>query len=99
MVVVAETSISLRFFGDDLAPDVVTAVLGRPPTGAETKGEVITNVKTGRSRVARRGSWRYRVERREPGNLDGQIEELCPQRTRAGAAGAKPLTALERLRR
>lgn len=76
MAVIAETSISLRFFGDDLVPDAVTAALGKPPTGAETKGEVITSAKTGRSRVARRGGWRYRVERREPGDLDGQIEEL-----------------------
>ncbi|MEQ1820629.1 MAG: DUF4279 domain-containing protein [Terricaulis sp.] len=76
MAVIAETSISLRFFGDDLVPDAVTATLGKPPTGAETKGEVITNAKTGRSRVARRGGWRYRVERRAPGDLDGQIEEL-----------------------
>lgn len=76
MSVVAETSISLRLFGDDLVPDVVTAALGKPPSGAETKGEVIINAVTGQSRVARRGGWRYRVERREPGDLDGQIDEL-----------------------
>ncbi|MES1180010.1 MAG: DUF4279 domain-containing protein, partial [Hyphomicrobium sp.] len=76
MAVIAETSISLRYFGYDLVPDALTSALGKPPTKATTKGEVITNHKTGGVRVAKSGSWLYDVERREPGDLDGQIEEL-----------------------
>lgn len=76
MATIAETSISLRYFGDDLLPDALTSSLGKPPTKATTKGEVITNQKTGSVRVARSGSWLYHVKRREPGDLNGQIEEL-----------------------
>jgi hypothetical protein len=76
MAVIAETSISLRYFGDDLVPDALISALGKPPTKSTTKGEVITNQKTGSVRVAKFGSWLYGVERREPGDLDGQIDEL-----------------------
>ena len=76
MALIAETSISLRYFGDDLIPDALTSALGRPPTKSTTKGDVITNKTSGRVRVAKFGSWLYGVERREPGDLDGQIEEL-----------------------
>lgn len=76
MAVIAETSISLRYFGDDLVPDALTSALGKPPTKSTTKGEVITNQTTGSVRVAKSGSWLYGVERREPGDLDAQVEEL-----------------------
>jgi len=94
--VIAETSISLRYFGDDLIPDALTSALGKPPTTATTKGEVITGKTTGRVRVAKSGSWLYKVERREPGDLDGQIHELFGALTtdlsvwRALAAKYKP---------
>ena len=76
MALLAETSISLRYFGDDLIPDALTSVLGRPPTNARTKGEVIPNKTKGSVRVAEFGSWLYSVARRKPGDLDGQIQEL-----------------------
>ena len=76
MAVIAETSICLRYFGDDLVPDALTAALGKAPTKSTTKGETITNKATGSVRAARSGSWLYSVERREPGDLDGQIKEL-----------------------
>jgi hypothetical protein len=76
MSVIAETSISLRYFGVDLVPDALTLALGKQPTTSTTKGELITNQKTGTVRVAKFGSWLYGVQRREPGDLDGQIEEL-----------------------
>lgn len=76
MPAIAETEICLRYFGDDLLPDLLTAALGRQPTKCTLKGEAITNPKTGKVRIAKSGSWLYGVERREPGDLDGQIEEL-----------------------
>ena len=76
MALIAETSISLRYFGDDLVPDALTSALGKAPTRSSTKGETITNKTTGNVRVARSGSWLYSVERREPGDRDGQIKEL-----------------------
>ena len=76
MALIAKTSIMLRYFGDDLIPDALTSALGKPPSGAEIKGEAIIGKKTGISRIAKTGSWRYKVEKREPGDLDGQIQEL-----------------------
>ena len=96
MALIAETSISLRYFGDDLVPDALTSALGKAPTRSSTKGETITNKTTGNVRVARSGSWLYSVERREPGDLDGQIKELFDALTadlsiwRALAAKYKP---------
>lgn len=57
-------------------PDALTLALGKPPTESHTKGDVITNKTTGSVRVAKAGSWLFEVERREPGDLDGQIKEL-----------------------
>ncbi|NOT42117.1 MAG: DUF4279 domain-containing protein [Alphaproteobacteria bacterium] len=48
----------------------------KSPTESHTKGDVITNKTTGSVRVAKAGSWLFEVERREPGDLDGQIKEL-----------------------
>ena len=76
MALIAETSISLRYFGDDLIPDALTSALGKPPTKSTTKGELIPTKAAGGTRVARSGSWLYSVERREPGDLGGQIKEL-----------------------
>jgi uncharacterized protein DUF4279 len=76
MALIAETSICLRYFGDDLVPDALTSALGKAPTKSTTKGEIVTNKATGSVRVAKSGSWLYSVERREPGDLDGQIKEL-----------------------
>ncbi|WP_306252707.1 DUF4279 domain-containing protein [Parvularcula sp. IMCC14364] len=67
---------ALRFFGDQLIPDEVTRIIGKTPTVAAAKGEIIKNPKTGRERTARKGSWRLHVERRSPGDFDTQIAEL-----------------------
>ena len=82
MPVIAMTMASLRFYGDDLVVDELTAAMGRPPTGSMTKGEPI--VRKGKVRTASDGTpliasmnrWQYSVARRKPGDLDGQIREL-----------------------
>lgn len=76
MVLVSRTTVSLRFFGDDLEPDQLTASLGRAPSSAATKGQVLIGKNTGIARVAKTGKWNLRVDAREPGNLDAQIQEL-----------------------
>ena len=74
----------------------MTSALGKAPTKSRTKGEIITIKATGSVRVAKSGSWLYSVERREPGDLDGQIKELFDALTadlsvwRALAAKYKP---------
>ncbi|WP_454886231.1 DUF4279 domain-containing protein [Sphingomonas oryzagri] len=78
MAALHETTMTLRFFGDDLDPDEVTARLGCLPTfGAKKGGIWIT--KRGAEKVARTGFWRIAVENRQPGDLDAQIAELLEQ--------------------
>lgn len=76
MVLISRTTAGLRFFGDDLDPDILTAGLGQTPTSSVTKGQVIKGRTTEFDRVAKTGRWGFRVEDREPGDLDGQIREL-----------------------
>jgi hypothetical protein len=83
---VALTAASLRF-GDryldvELDPDAVTAALGCPPTGSARKGEVrrrngkVMTDSDGMPLIASVSGWQYSVDRREPGDLDGQIREI-----------------------
>lgn len=76
MAAIAETHAAPRFFGDDLEPDQLSARLGGAPSTFARKEEVIRSDKTGRERVAKMGSWIASVARREPGDLDGQVQEL-----------------------
>jgi hypothetical protein len=76
MAVISETTVCLRFFGDDLNPDDLTARLGRAPTASTIKGQTITAKKTGFTRIAKTGSWRFEAERRVPGDLEAQIREV-----------------------
>lgn len=76
MAVISRTAVSLRFFGDDLDPDTLTANLGRAPTTSVIKGQTITGSKTGITRIAKTGGWRLKAEARKPGDLEAQIREL-----------------------
>jgi hypothetical protein len=69
------TDATLRFFGDDLDPQEIAAVLGCAPTVGVKKGGTWAT-KLGREKVARRGSWRLEAPTHIPGDLDGQIEGL-----------------------
>ena len=64
---------TLRFFGETLDPDEITRLLGRHPSAAERKGDIVGPRK---NRTARQGSWRLSVVDREPGDLDAQIDEI-----------------------
>lgn len=75
MAALHETTMTLRFFGDDLDPDDVTARLRCSPTyGSKKDGLWIT--KAGTEKVARTGFWRLVSENRTPGDLNAQISEL-----------------------
>jgi hypothetical protein len=76
MAAISETHAALRFHGDDLDPDELSARLGGKPSTSARKGDVIRSEKTGRERIAKTGSWILSIGRREPGDLDGQVEEL-----------------------
>jgi hypothetical protein len=75
MAALDKTAVSLRLFGDDVDPDEITARLGGAPTRGVRKGGTWPTA-TGVSTPARTGSWLLKVERRQPGDLDGQIAEI-----------------------
>ncbi|HEX4505917.1 MAG TPA: DUF4279 domain-containing protein [Alphaproteobacteria bacterium] len=76
MAAISETRASLRFFGDDLNPRELTALLGGTPSRFASKGDVVRSETTGREYIVKTGSWIVRVGRREPGDLDAQVEQL-----------------------
>jgi hypothetical protein len=67
---------TLRIMGDELIPDEITRILGCEPSRAQSKGEELIGHKTGSIRIAKIGMWRLDSAKREPENLDDQIEEL-----------------------
>jgi len=75
MACVNETTAALRFFGDDLDPDAISALLGALPTWGRRKGESWVSGR-GVQRTARSGQWQLEAARRQPGDLDSQIAEL-----------------------
>ncbi|WP_313317254.1 DUF4279 domain-containing protein [Stenotrophomonas sp.] len=72
---------TLRLFGDDLAPDEISALLGAGPTVSYRKGQELVGSKTGVVRIAKTGSWRLSATRREPEDLEAQIFEILEQLT------------------
>lgn len=81
MGVLHHSTATLRFFGDDLVPETLTALLGVTPSEASVKGQEIVGRSTGVVRIARTGSWRLNSERREPEDLESQVFELLGQVT------------------
>lgn len=78
MAVIAKTLASLRFHGDDLEPETLTRRLGGPPSESWRKGEVFGAKRTARRRT---GAWLLQADEREPGDLDGQIDEIFSKLT------------------
>ncbi|HGM7319353.1 TPA: DUF4279 domain-containing protein [Stenotrophomonas maltophilia] len=73
--------VALRFFGDDLLPDEISALLGATPTVSHHKGQDLKGSQSGTVRIARTGSWRLSAPRREPEDLEAQIFEILDQLT------------------
>lgn len=72
-------SASLRLFGEDLDPDVVTTVLGATPTTACRKGDV-TRLKV-TTRVEPHGKWLLMIDHRAGAELEVLINELLDRMT------------------
>jgi hypothetical protein len=70
-----KSAASIGFYGDDLDPAKITAALGAEPTVGTRKGGR-WKTKSGVEKLALRGLWRVEAERCEPGDLDGQINDL-----------------------
>ncbi len=77
---VSEYTISLRFFGEDLDPDVLSAQLGGIPTNPCCKGDVVKG-KT-YTRIEKYGRWLKSIDGK-PGDsfeplIDGLLDGLSP---------------------
>ena len=70
---------TLRFFGDDLVPEEVSALLCGAPTFSCLMGQVRIAPRTGHVYTAKTGSWRLRATRREPEDLEAQVFEILDQ--------------------
>jgi hypothetical protein len=75
MAKIHETTMTLRFFGDDLDPNEITSRLGCQPTVGAKIGEVWTTVR-GTEKIARTGTWRLNANKRQPGDLNAHVAEL-----------------------
>lgn len=73
--------VTLRFFGDDLLPDEISALLGAIPTASHHRGQELKGSQSGVVRIARTGSWRLSAPSREPEDLEAQIFEILDQLT------------------
>ena len=75
MTILHKSAASLGFYGDDLDPAKITALLGGEPSAGVRKGGIwLTSL--GAEKVAHTGSWRLIADRCEPANLDLQISWL-----------------------
>lgn len=75
MAAISKSTATLRIFGDDLAPEDVTGLLGKEPTAQYRKGDTRTTA-AGRKYVRKYGMWRLECEDRSPEALDEQIAEI-----------------------
>lgn len=76
-----DSLVTLQFFGDDLLPEEVSALLGATPTASHHKGQQLKGSQSGAVRIAKIGSWRLSAARREPEDLEAQIFEILDQLT------------------
>ncbi|MGL3822675.1 DUF4279 domain-containing protein [Sphingopyxis sp. R3-92] len=70
-----QSASSLCFYGDNLEPNEITALLGAPPTVGVLKGDRWLTSR-GSEKIAGTGSWRIKTEYSEPEDLNRQIESL-----------------------
>jgi hypothetical protein len=67
---------ALRFGGDDLDPDRLTALLGAQPNYGLRKGEVTNPDSLGTKVIAKKGAWMLNADDLSPGDMDKQIHQV-----------------------
>ncbi|MBT2748233.1 MULTISPECIES: DUF4279 domain-containing protein [unclassified Lysobacter] len=83
------TAACLRIWGEELIPDELTHALGAQPSFSHLKGDtIVVNARTGAGRIAKTGAWQLTLEKRTPGDLDEQIDELFARLNHAPALWA-----------
>lgn len=80
MAALDDVAITLRFRGDDLVPEDITAALGVTPNWQARKGDV-TTFRTGRIRTERSGAWCFSPERAVE-DLETQLLKMLDQLNR-----------------
>lgn len=71
---------TLRIFGDDLIPEYVSNLLGGTATKSK-KGDKDVSKTSGKVQIAKTGSWHFQAKKREPEDLNAQIEVILSQLT------------------
>jgi hypothetical protein len=71
---VDEYHICLRFFGDDLDPDVVSSMLGAKPTTSCRKGDLFRGKVS--ERIEKTGKWLLRLPEKPGGEFEPQVDTL-----------------------
>jgi hypothetical protein len=79
MAAIAESRVSIRFFGEDLNPAEVTDLLGREPTTMYRRGD--TRESVGRSYTRKYGAWIVAAENQTPEAVDAQLQGLFASMT------------------
>jgi hypothetical protein len=79
MAAIAESRVSIRFFGDDLDPAEVTGMLGCEPTTQYRKGDVRQSAT--RNYARKYGAWILAAEHHRPEALDDQLQGLFARMT------------------
>lgn len=72
-------SVSLRFFGDELDPALLTTRLGGEPTSSCRKGDVRRGERY--DLIEKAGSWRIHTERSEDQSVEAQINGIFDRLT------------------
>lgn len=75
MASIARSKVSVRFFGDELEPEEVSAMLGAEPTTQYRKGEERKST-GGKTDTRRFGAWILASGERSPEAIDDQLAEL-----------------------
>jgi Domain of unknown function (DUF4279) len=78
MAAIGKSTASVRFFGDDLDPDEVSALLGCAPSNHYRKGDLIS---PGREYRRRHGAWILAAGDREPEAIDEQLSSIFAKLT------------------
>ena len=75
MAQVQHTTLTLRFYGDDLDPQELSDRLGATPTRAFLKGAKLLSA-GGSERIAKTGQWRLTIEADAPEDLETLVARL-----------------------
>ena len=69
-----EVSVTLRFFGDDLDPQLLSNSLKCHPTDSHRKGDLLASKRY--RRIATTGMWLFKISKDEEGYLEEKISRL-----------------------